>query len=611
MEKSITRKHQCPSCGGYLSIDNDKQMYRCFSCGSTYDFDYFREEKLLELGYTYLSRGEFEAAVDVFRLYLQKNPQDFNALRGMMLAAAGMQSIDEIISNEEPEDFSYDPKMVSEAVESASEEDKEYFTDFGKVYSDKKKLAERIKEIRSLKDDRQKIEANIRLTDDSRYDYYFTTKNGSLEKPKSRFISNWVFAGFFALNSISYVFPVIDLGAEAAWVLTLAIIPGVAAAGITIANLKIVYPRVKKIEKIDKDIEDLKAEWNRMGETIKARTAEKETFSFSVMSSCHDLIEKDRRIMKEPIREQGSGMSTIRKHQCPSCGGGLIIDNDKQMYHCSFCGSTYDYEYFKEDRMHEAGETYISRSEFMAAIDAYRFTLKKDPHDFLALRGLMLAAANLSKMNQLEKEAEAIEFSYDSQIVDEVIASASEEDKEYFREFGKVYSEKKKRADCNKEIESLLENKNKINSVIAKNSTDRENYYVKDRYGTKRPPKIMFVVFGILTAVWTLIVIFFIFGYFSTVASGKEHPEILGWLAFFHGLMWIFFVVQAFVICLPKVIKIKNIDAEISRLYEESGQINMKRMKLEEESAKHAANIRKYLHDFIKMDRNIMSSKRD
>lgn len=85
-------------------------------------------------------------------------------------------------------------------------------------------------------------------------------------------------------------------------------------------------------------------------------------------------------------------MSRIKKHQCPSCGGNLAVDNDKQLYHCSFCGSTYDYEYFREDEMHETGEKYLSRGEFMAAVDAYRFTLTKDPHDFFALRGLMLAA---------------------------------------------------------------------------------------------------------------------------------------------------------------------------------------------------------------------------
>ena len=77
-------------------------------------------------------------------------------------------------------------------------------------------------------------------------------------------------------------------------------------------------------------------------------------------------------------------MSSIKKHQCPSCGGNLIIDNDKQMYHCTFCGSTYNYEYFREDQMLQMGETYLSRGEFNAAVDAYKFTLKKDPHDFLA-----------------------------------------------------------------------------------------------------------------------------------------------------------------------------------------------------------------------------------
>lgn len=608
---SITTKHQCPSCGGYLNVDNDKQMYRCASCGSTYDFDYFREEKLLELGDTYLARGEFKAAVDVFKLILQNDPHDFQANRGMMLAAARMNSIDEIISNEKPQEFSYNSQMVSEAVESSSEEDKGYFTGFRKLYSEKKNLADRLNEIQSLKDEEQRLEASIRLTDDSRYDYYITTKYEKLKSPKSMFIMNWCSVAFFVSFAIFFVLPVIVLGKDAIWVAYLSLICVTIAAAITINNLVSVYPRVKKINDIDKHIEELKTELIRLGEKIETCEAEAEKFSVTLINSCRDFVEKDRRIAKEPVHEYGSGMSTIRKHQCPSCGGGLIIDNDKQMYHCTFCGSTYDYEYFKEDEMHEAGETYISRSEFMAAIDAYKFTLTKDPHDFLALRGLMLAAANLSNMKELEKESETIEFSYDPQMVSEVIAGASEEDKKYFTEFGKIYTEKKKRADCSREIESLKENKQKIRDVIAQNNIDREKYYVKDRYGTKRPPMFMFVIFGILTAVWTLITIFFVCGYFSTAASGQEHPEILGWLALFAGITLIGFFVQAFVICFPKVMKIRNLDAENSRLYEEIGMMNKKIRGLEEDSSKYAANIRKYFHDFIKMDRNIMSSKRE
>ena len=52
-------------------------------------------------------------------------------------------------------------------------------------------------------------------------------------------------------------------------------------------------------------------------------------------------------------------MSEIRKHQCPSCGGNLI--DDKQMYRCSSCGSAFDYDYFREDRLLGMGETYLAR----------------------------------------------------------------------------------------------------------------------------------------------------------------------------------------------------------------------------------------------------------
>ena len=72
-------------------------------------------------------------------------------------------------------------------------------------------------------------------------------------------------------------------------------------------------------------------------------------------------------------------MSAIQKHQCPSCGGSLIIDGEKQMYRCTSCGSAYDYDYFRADRLHEMGEKNLSRDEFGAAVDAYRLLLKKNP----------------------------------------------------------------------------------------------------------------------------------------------------------------------------------------------------------------------------------------
>ena len=80
-------------------------------------------------------------------------------------------------------------------------------------------------------------------------------------------------------------------------------------------------------------------------------------------------------------------MGKIKKRQCPSCGGNLFDDSEKQIYRCTSCGSSYDYDYFREEQLHELGETYLSRGEVEAAVDAYRLILKKAPHDFLALRG--------------------------------------------------------------------------------------------------------------------------------------------------------------------------------------------------------------------------------
>lgn len=172
-------------------------------------------------------------------------------------------------------------------------------------------------------------------------------------------------------------------------------------------------------------------------------------------------------------------MSRIKKHRCPSCDGNLIDDSEKQMYFCTSCGSSYDYDYFREEQLHEMGETYLSRGEVEAAVDAYRLILKNAPHDFLALRGLMLAAAYLKDMDGFSRIDDAKRFSYDSKLVSEVLDAASEADKEYFSEFGKIYVNKRKQIDCNREIESLHRERQRIEANIRMTDNSRYEYYLK------------------------------------------------------------------------------------------------------------------------------------
>ena len=591
---SQIKRHQCPSCGGNLIDDSEKQIYRCTSCGSSYDYDYFREEQLHVMGETYLSRGEVNAAVDAYKLILRKNPHDFLALRGLMLAAAYLKDMDGFYRIGEAKHFSYDSKLVGEVLDAASEEDKKYFSEFGKIYVNKEKQIDLNREIKSLRKERERIEANIRFTDNTRYEYYFESKYGQ-HSPKPIFIVVWILTALYSVPSFIGIFDHLDQGGVS---ILFAVICGLSLLiGLGI-NFLIVYPRMKIIKRIDAVINERHAESDKTGEQIKKLEAEAEELSDDIMKAIRDFVKKDSLITKDSVKEQASVFGKIKKHQCPSCGGSLRINSDKQMYHCTFCGSTYDYEYFREDRIHEAGETYLSRGEFMATTEAYEFMLKKDPHDFLALRGLMLAAAHLTDMSELDQVNGS--FSYDAQMVNRVIGNASEEDKEYFTEFAKVYAEMKRLVDCSEEIEALREEKNKINSVITQNYTGRGEYRTGDDLTT------VFITMWVVTAFFLLLTFVCAKELIKAYASNSDYVSTnLAFVVFFGAISLVLLVINNLNYFFD-MRKMKKTEKAAAELYEKAAKTDDKIRELENESSKQSSDTRRFVHDFVRKDKIIM-----
>ena len=599
---SKIKKNQCPSCGGNLIDDGEKQIYRCASCGSSYDYDYFREEKLHGMGETYLSRGESRAAVDAYKLILGKKPHDFLALRGVMLAAAYLKDIDGLTRIGEAKHFSYDSELVDEVLDAASEEDTEYFSEFGKIYVNKKELIDRKREIESLRREHESMEAKIRFTDNIRYEYYVESKHGK-QSPKTLFIIVWVLTAVYSVPSLVGIFDNIDEGGIS---ILFAVICGLALLIGSGINFLFLYPRMKMIKEIDDYVRELKIESEATLRKIKALEAEADKLSDDIRKAIRDFVKKDSLITKDSVKEQVSEFGKIKKHQCPSCGGSLRIDSDKQMYHCTFCGSTYDYEYFRQDSIHEAGETYLSRGEFMATTEAYEFMLKKDPHDFQALRGLMLTAAHMTSMDELDRKIESEEFTYDSQMVNDAIESALDEDKGYFIELARVYSEKRKLVEYTKEIEDLRERKANINSVIAENNAMRTDYYIVGKDGTLHSPKPQFIIFCCVSAWCLLWTLFFGWGLIDSYAVGREHPEIF--LTFLiptaGALLWS--LTYNFIVVFPRMRKLSKFDHANSRYYVEAGAIEDQIKSLENKSANLLKELRISIHDFVRKDRLIM-----
>ncbi|MBO7449856.1 MAG: hypothetical protein J6U54_05755 [Clostridiales bacterium] len=295
-------------------------------------------------------------------------------------------------------------------------------------------------------------------------------------------------------------------------------------------------------------------------------------------------------------------MTDIRIHQCPSCGGNLAVDNERQMYHCSFCGCSFDYEYFHEEQAHELGNTYLSRGEFAAAIDLYKFLLKKNPHDFQALRGMMLASSRTKDIGKLRDAVEEIGFSYDEKQIEFVLENASDEKKDYFKEFEKIFSELKSVSDVSREYTDLRKEKDKINDKINREIKEREDYSIVDRDGVKHDP---IWTFRIMTVFISLLIIGAIAGVVAAIVTGEQ---VYYSIPFAIGLLLIPLVIINLKMVLPRAQVVKGIDKKLMTLRIEAANIQQKISATRNELNDRGPKLQHMISLFVKNDKKIMAS---
>ena len=249
-------------------------------------------------------------------------------------------------------------------------------------------------------------------------------------------------------------------------------------------------------------------------------------------------------------------------------------------------------------------ETHLSRKEFGTIVDAYRLSLKTNPHDFSALRGLMLAAAYLKDMDGLARADEAKHFSYNPSIVQEVIESASEEDKEYFKKFARLYADKKRQIDCNRELEALHQDRKRIEAAMRLTEDTRRDYYIKAGRGSNWHPKAYFI-FGWCNTAFYLILELII----AKVLASSGTGGVVAFLAVFGGLTLLIGIGVNFGYVYPKFKIMKEIDTYIEEYKTELSLTEKKINEYEAEAKKLSEDIRKDINDFVWEDDYRMNSK--
>lgn len=121
--------YTCSACGGALTVDKSQEVYECPFCGNAYDFVQMHHDELLKDAETNMRHMEFTSAKEKYSSILENDPQDFYALRGLVLCSGPVISIESLKKPEKLTDCSFDQMKdcLNKVKEQAKEADQPYF----------------------------------------------------------------------------------------------------------------------------------------------------------------------------------------------------------------------------------------------------------------------------------------------------------------------------------------------------------------------------------------------------------------------------------------------------------------------------------------------------
>ena len=260
------------------------------------------DNKRYLIGNEFLSDGEFTFAIDEYKYILENSPKDFRALRGLMLCAARLKNIEELLFLHKglSKDFTFDTKLANEAVEGAVKEDREYFENWEKIYSDTKKLSDSREEIESLRNKKIEINDSIKYDKDSRSEYYIRTKLGFKIPPLISYITGWIFIILFGGGLLGgCIMEVVGGKASIDDVFPIAVIFGIVIFILITINQSAVFPNLKKIKELNNNINNQKSRIVRVEEKIRKLETETDELTAGIKTSVLDFIKKDRELMSD------------------------------------------------------------------------------------------------------------------------------------------------------------------------------------------------------------------------------------------------------------------------------------------------------------------------
>lgn len=84
-------KYLCPDCGGRLEINEDRKVMICQACRKVFEAEALTTDQYLDMADSIRKQGQYSFAHKIYSAVLEKEPDCFRALKGLLLSKNSLQ----------------------------------------------------------------------------------------------------------------------------------------------------------------------------------------------------------------------------------------------------------------------------------------------------------------------------------------------------------------------------------------------------------------------------------------------------------------------------------------------------------------------------------------
>lgn len=457
---ALLRSYTCKDCGGVLNFEGDQEVFDCPFCGQEFNFTDFHRDELLNQAAKSLKELRYETANEKYDTLLANNPQDLEALRGMVLVQGRISSIDQLDLPENIRDcdFAAAIKASDEAgkcVDGSSE--RGYF--------------ERLTKLLELGEEfRDKTADALDKSEKAREKYSAAVEGEKKSKEaldiKGKDIGVGLTVGFGVLFQVI----LFAIGFNITWLVPASLFAFGVIALIVLAVFLIHRHKVRyTVYNVPKPSEHVTA-GHIIQDSLSEEAVELKRRYMEELALLKKEDPASNGYMPPKAKKKTSAnnpfIDIVKTVNCAKCGGQLYLDKDKGMFECKFCGVAYGTSLFFNNTLKKAKEA-VNRGDFVEADQRFSHMLMVDPKDFDALLGRIFCAGKWKMIYDMQLSDKMLPTVCKNlkERCSEGVEHAADEDREFFlimRDIADVLEEhlhnEQALKKCQNELRTLEEN---------------------------------------------------------------------------------------------------------------------------------------------------------